>query len=282
MNVKHITPLFGIVINNTSFDEMISIQKKWQELLYRNNVIIVENINLSEEKFVKFSHYLGTPWNQEQYRLHGEIMEDNEIVNWNDRSGLYKKALCWHKDNSWSPKWRHPIRMLYSIQIPDKNSGVLHYLDLRYIFNNLLSKKEQNWLSDHHVLIQNYKNKSQKFLYPLVQINPITGHKSLFITAMDIDSNVFGLKKDRLYKKGHTFLLKIIHKSGKELSLNYLVEYIQATMKIKECFFYYKWKPSMIQIISNLDTVHMRTKISNHTKMRVLWRKTIAHDFQTL
>ena len=282
MNIRPVTSLFGVIIDNTSFDEMISFsKKKWQKLLYNNNVIIINDVNLSEKEFVKFSYKLGIPWSHEHYKLHGEKMEDNGIINWNDQSGLYKRMLCWHKDNSWHPKWRHPIRILYSVQIPDEQSGILHYLDLRYIFNNLLSKKEQQWLNDHHVLIQNYKNKSQRFFYPLIEVNPITRQKSLFITAMDIDSNIFGLKKNALYQKGDTFLLKVVHKSGKELSLNYLVEYIQETMKIKECFFYKKWKPNMIQIISNLDIVHMRTEISNLSRMRSLWRKTIAHHFQT-
>ncbi|MCZ0932379.1 MAG: TauD/TfdA family dioxygenase [Oligoflexia bacterium] len=282
MNIKNITPLFGAVIENISFDEMIKISKeKWKQILYDRNIIVIKDIDLSEEEFVKFSYKLGAPWGHKHYELHGERMESNGIVDWNDQSGLYKKSICWHRDNSWS-KWRHPVRILYSIQIPDENSGILFYLDLRYIFNNLLSKEKQNWLNDHFVVVQNYRNKTQKFYYPLVETNPVTGQKSLFITAMDVDSNVFGLKKDKTYKKGNTFLLKVIHKSGKELSLNYLVEYIEETMKIKECFFYQKWKPNMIQIMSNLDTAHMRTEISNHPKTRLLWRKTIAHDFQIL
>lgn len=51
-------------------------------------------------------------------------------------------------------------------------------------------------------------------------------------------------------------------------------------MQLKECHFYKKWKPNMIQIVSNLDVMHARTTISNHPSKRLLWRKTIAHDFQ--
>ena len=281
MNIKSITPIFGSYIETTSFQEMMLFSKDfWKDLLYKSNIIIINSVSLSEEQFVQFSHQLGTPWTQAIYRLHGENMEANGIVYWSDKSGLHKKALCWHKDNSWSSKWRHPIRILFSVRIPDKNSGIIHYLDTSYIYNNILSSKEKNRLSEYQVLIQDYKNKQRRFLYPLVQQNPISKKKSLFITAMDFNENFFGLKKDINYIKGNTFLLKVLHPSGKELPLKYLVEYIKSTMKIKGCHFYKKWNKNTLQIISNLDVIHMRTKISNHPSERLIWRKTIAHDFQ--
>ena len=282
IDFTNITSLFGAYIEKMSFSEIMSISKKeWQNLLYKKNVIIIDKARLSPSEFVKVSYKFGNPWTHEVYKLHGEKINDNGIDYWDDQSGLYKMPLCWHKDNSWHPRWQCPIRFLFSRSIPDSHTGIIHYLDLRYVFNNVLSKKEQDWLSEHKVLIQDYRNKKRQFFYPLVQKNPITHEKSLFLTAMDIDYNFLGLKKHHSYKKGNTPLIKAIHSSGKELPLNYFVDYIKKTMKFKDCHFNKRWKPNMIQIVSNLDVVHMRTGISENPKKRLLWRKTIAHDFQT-
>lgn len=213
--------------NQKILETHFAIEKEWQNLLYKKNVIIIEETNLSVSEFIKVSHKFGTPWTHEIHKLHRERISDDGIDYWDDQSGLYKMPLCWHKDNPWHPKWRCPIRFLLSKNIPDSDSGILHYLDLRYVFNHILSKEEQNWLNEHKILIQDFRNKERKFFYPLIEKNPVTNEKSLFITAMDIDYNFLGLKKHHSYKKGHTSMLKVIHSSGKELPLTYFVEYIK-------------------------------------------------------
>ena len=276
-----ITPIFGARLTGYNYSQLMSATKaSWKNLLYDRNIIIIENISLDRKQLVEFSFKLGCPWLKTLYQLHGESIEADGVVNWSDKTGIKKKSLPWHTDNSWHPIWRNPIRVLYGKQIPDPGSGVIHYLNLSYVFNHLLSNEEKNWLSQFKVLIQDYRQKERKFWYPLVKNNPINGRKSLCITAMDYNSKIFGLQKESDYEKGNTFLLKVANSLGEELSLQYLSEYIQKSMNIDDCYFHQHWTPNMIQIISNLDSVHLRTRISNNDTERVIWRKTIAHDYQ--
>ncbi|MCJ8276852.1 MAG: TauD/TfdA family dioxygenase [Bdellovibrionales bacterium] len=283
MEYTPITPVFGAKINSLSFESLMSISKEdWRQLLYDKNIIIIENIEMNKAEFVEFSHKLGRPWLQPLYVLHGEKMEDDGVVNWSDQTGLKKRPLPWHTDNPWHPEWKNPIRILYSRQIPDPESGVLHYLDLAHFLNHFMSAEEMNWLSQFKVLIQDYRKKERKYWYPLVYSNPVSGRISLHYTAMDLDSSIFGLQKEPDYKKGETFLLKIESSSGEQLPLNYLSEYIKRSLETEGCHFYQKWAPNMIQIMSNLDSAHMRTRVSESPLERKIWRKTIAHEYQVV
>ncbi len=271
----------GAKIQGMSCQQALSIDSKhWQDLLYKVNVIVIDHIDLTRESFYQLSLKFGIPWSKELHHLHGETIEEDMVVNWSDKSGLKKVCIPWHTDNSWHPTWRNPIRMLYGVAIPDPNSGCLNYLNLSYAYEHVLDDLEKEEIKNWQVLVQDYKNKNIQYWYPLIQKNPVSGKKSIFITAMDINSPEFGFTKAPGYQKGNTFLLKIKDQHGNERPLSFLVEYAKKCMKIKGCFFEQKWKPKMLQIISNLDMVHCRTTLSDIEDERMIWRKTIAHYFQ--
>ena len=280
IKIEEITPVRGVHIKEATSGDLINIPRKfWQTLLYRHNVIVIDPVSLNKEQYIHLCCKFGCPWKESLYDLHQEDIGHDGIIKWSDQGELGKRSLPWHVDNSWHPRWRHPIRVLYAISIPDSQSGVLHHLDLTTLYGRL-PDSEKKWLSGFKVLIQNFKNQQIRHWYPLVQRNPVTGKKGLNITAMDLDVNIFGLKKEPDYVSGNTFLLEVCSDQGEKLPLEYLAEYIQKSMELRHCHFFRPWSPGMIQVISNLDGVHTRTRISDGLGERLHWRKTMAHDFQ--
>ena len=252
-----------------------------KEKLYQYNLIIVYDIHLERLQFAKLTELFGTPWPAKVYELNGENVDTDGVVDWSDKTRLKKMPLPWHQDSPTLPQYRTPIRLLYSVNIPDPNSGYIVNMDtVRFVSS--MSDEELNNIKKIEVCFKHLQDPNQKHWYPLIVKNQVTGSQSLNLNAIDIDLDYEGLKKHKDYKPGNTHIVDARNKeTGEKVSMLFLADLIKRCNEIPENRFEHRWKNNQLMIVSNLDQLHYRSAINEDIEEeRLIWRKTVFHDYQ--
>jgi alpha-ketoglutarate-dependent taurine dioxygenase len=281
MKVEKIRSDIGVLVSPDSKEELFETTiDEWQKLLYENLVIIIDKTKLSYDEFNSFSKVFGRPWTEKEHGIHFEPIDENGINHWGTKNATGLRSLSWHTDNSWHPTLRKPIRILNGAKIFDPDSAVVHFLNTGYLFNHQFSEKERRDLMNLRIVVWDYKNKNACYPYPLVCQNPHTKELALDLSAMDINRDILGLKKEADYIKGNTFIIDLIDQYGKSVGLELLADYIEESMNHEECYFSQRWSPGLMMVLSNTNSMHMRERVTEQDRDRLLWRRTLSHYFQ--
>jgi alpha-ketoglutarate-dependent taurine dioxygenase len=262
-----------------SFDDIVQYGESfWKDVMYKHNVVLFENIDLDRGQFAVVSDLFGHNWTKDIYDLYAESYEEDEITDWSNRTGLKNTPLPWHRDMPFHEKWCAPIRVLYSASIPENKGGHLGYTNTAVLYDNL-TEKEQSYFENLEVEITFYKNTDIRRWEDFILINPITGQKFFNVNAFDKDVDFYGLRKRKDYIPGKTAIQSIRKKDTKEVvSLDIITDVVKSSVSLD--FFEHQWKEKQFLVTTNLDYVHCRTEIEECEKERLLWRRTLFHDYQ--
>lgn len=265
-----------------SFEEMQSLGSDyWKQKLYQYNLIVVYDIQLERKQFAKLSELFGEPWPTEVYKLNGESVDADGVVDWSDKTRLKKIPLPWHQDSPTIPEYRTPIRLLYSVKIPDSESGKIINIDTVRFIESLSSFRLEQ-LENIEVCFKHLSDETQLYWYPLISVNKVTGKRGLNLNAIDIDLDYEGLKKHSNYRPGNTHIIAAREVStGKSVSMSFLADLIKECNEMPGNRFEHSWYEGQLMVVSNLDQLHYRTAINEDVEEeRLIFRKTVFHDYQ--
>ena len=250
----------------------------WKDIMYKHNVVLFEDIELSREQFGTVSDLFGHNWSKEIYELYAESHEKDNITNWSNRTGLKNTPLPWHRDMPFHESWCAPIRVLYSVSIPENKGGHLGYTDTSLLYDSLM-QEEKNYFENLEVEITFYKDTNIRRWEDFILTNPVTNRKFFNVNAFDKNVDFYGLKKREDYIPGKTAIQSIRKKDTKKIvPLDVIVDVVKRSMKLN--FFEHRWKENQFLVTTNLDYIHCRTAIEESEKERLLWRRTVFHDYQ--
>lgn len=252
----------------------------WKKQMYAHNVVIIDGVDLTRHQFTDVSTMFGNPWPRSMYELHGESLHELDVVNWSDKTGFKKVSIPWHQDNPYHLEWNHPVRILYSVNIPDSSTGILSFTDTSAFFNSL-SYAEQQTLENWEIKVQFYKDKNIFNWVSLVQLNPVTGVKHLRLNAIDIDVDFDGLRKHSGYIPGNTHIVGARRKDDHTaIGMDSLADIIIRCTQLNGNIYHHRWAKNQIVVVSNLNVLHARSAISDTSEERLHYRKTLFHDYQ--
>lgn len=241
-------------IQNLTSDNIKNLTKKYPLLLFKNQ-------NLTQEDLKQNSYKFGEPFIEEFLKdLYSEDFKSNfdqYIVPLSSSGILGNEYLEWHKDNIFIKE--STGRLLYSVSIPDNNSGKTCWADTIKIFK-LLPDDIKNDLIDVEVMYDfntNGKSHIKKEVWKKAVVD-INGDFSLNLSAW----------------MSHIPVIKV--KNINNDYFNSIIQYIDKEFLSNKNFIYeHSWSENELIYFNNLSTIHKREKIDSTGKERLLYRLTV-------
>lgn len=237
------------------------------------------NINMSREEFNICCRSLGTPWTKELHTLHTEGFDEDNIVNWSNKTRFNGHSLPWHADNPWHSEYKFPLRAFWAETISHPND-IGYYLHITNWFESQdLATKE--YFRSLKVLVQDYKNGCQPYWTSFVKKHPVTGKESFNWGAMALSTDVFGLCADEGLRFPHLSYTMAIQKDTRELiSHEEIASWFQDMINNNHMTSHH-WQEKDFVLMDNWVSLHYIGS-TNYTEDRLLWRKTICQPWQKI
>jgi len=263
MIVTRIRPHFGADVEVDIKQLGPAHRNELVQLLGEHKVLRFRQQFLSPEQFITFSELFGECWGAGDDGLQGNNEQGRCLEGYpkitlvsNQAKGVLRDHdIIWHNDVSHRPWEREggtcPTRILYAVTLPKSDPCPTHWLDQEWLYDHCpldirddLEERMATYKAPYTTAWEHCRKR-------IVQINPITGRKTLMV--------------DRLFLKG-------IDGYSNEKFVNTRNRLLQLAQHPDNVITNH-WEVGDLVINNNYNTAHWRPSFKSQEE-RTLWRST--------